>query len=357
MDRAVAPRAFLGIAGAIPTWMLESAGFATITLALYVRVRFWDADLPSIVWACSMLFLTAWRVLPSVGRAMRYLVLMRETRAAAIPVLQLLESFEEVAEEPEPDTAFRFEETLSLQGVSFRYAGSPEDSLKTLDLVLRKGEFLGVVGRSGAGKSTLAGVLCGLLAPTAGKMLVDGEELTPARLAAYRHMLGYVPQTPFLLDGTVAENVALSRWGNPVDREAVLRACRAAAMDFIVCDPGGLDRRVAEVCAGLSGGQVQRLSIARAIFTDPSLIIFDEATSALDHASEAAVKHTLEGLRGRVTCVLIAHGTTSLADCDRIAWLEDGRLRMLGTPAQVLPEYREHMAGPGKVEEAEKTAQ
>lgn len=355
MENAIPPRAFLGIAGAIPTWLLESAGFATISLALYVRIRLWDADLPSIIWACSMLFLTAWRVLPSVGRAMRYLVLMRESRAAAFPMLELLETFIDRRVEPEPDPApdFRFEESLCLEDLRFRYPGASEDSLDGLNLCIRRGECLGVLGRSGAGKSTLAGVLSGLLAPTGGRMLVDGRELTPARLAAYRRGLGYVPQTPFLLNGTVAENVAMNQWGRPIDRERVRRACEAAAMDFVTERPDGLDQRVTEVNAGLSGGQVQRLSIARAIYAEPALIVFDEATSSLDKANEAAIQTTLDALRGKVTCIIIAHRLSALTACDRVLWLERGRARRVGAPDEIVPEY-ENWASSCAAEEAER---
>lgn len=350
MQEVVASRAFLGIAGAIPTWLLETTGFATITLALITRIHFFDDDLPSIVWACSMLFLTAWRVLPSVGRAMRYLVTMQESSSAAIPMLNLLETFiaKRIEPAPAPDEAFRYNEALDLADLSFRYADADADSLHGVSMTIRRGECVGIIGSSGAGKSTLAGVLCGLLSPTGGAMLVDGKELTSARLAAYRERLGYVPQSPYLFNGTVLENVALSQWGQPIDRNRALQACKAAAMDFVTNNGKELDLNVSEVNAALSGGQIQRLSIARAIFTDPAIIIFDEATSSLDKANEDAILTTIRRFHGQVSCVIITHRRSTLECCDRIYWLEKGRIRDFGTLEEVLPKYEEYIRSLGK---------
>ncbi|MDR2935121.1 MAG: ATP-binding cassette domain-containing protein, partial [Candidatus Adiutrix sp.] len=209
---------------------------------------------------------------------------------------------------------------------------------------VRRGERIGLIGASGAGKSTLALLLTGLVPPQEGRFLVDGRELTPAGRAAYVRLVGFVAQTPLLLPGTVADNVAFSRWGEEYDRREVEAACRRAAMDFVFSHPQGLDRRLGSGGQGLSGGQTQRVAIARAFFARPEIIIFDEATSALDQASENLIAEAVAGLAEKTTVVVIAHRLTTVEGCGRLIWLENGRVRAEGPPAEILPDYRAAVA-------------
>ena len=163
--------------------------------------------------------------------------------------------------------------------------------------------------------------------------------MSAAELAAYRRHVGYVPQNPYLLAGTVAQNVAFSDWGKELDEAKVRRACREAAIDFLGPACCQTDRVVSKGGNGLSGGQLQRVSIARALYTEPEILIFDEATSALDQASEAAVQETVLANRGKRICVIAAHRLSTLEVCDMVIWLEKGRIRALGAPATLLDAY------------------
>ncbi|MDR0881188.1 MAG: ATP-binding cassette domain-containing protein, partial [Candidatus Adiutrix sp.] len=268
----------------------------------------------------------------------------------ALPCLNLLETF--IAESPpdsesEPAPDFRFRKTLSLEGAFFRYPSSPGDSLSDITLTIAKGEKIGLIGPSGAGKSTLALLFSGLVAPREGQFRVDGRVMTPPEQTAYLQKIGFVPQSPMLMGGTVADNVAFSRWGREYDREEVLEACRLAAMDFVLNDPKGIDKMLSEGGGGLSGGQAQRVAIARALFTKPDIIIFDEATSALDQASENIIADTIAQLPGETTVFIIAHRLTTVAHCDRLIWVEGGRLRDQGPPEVILPQYEKVMSGAG----------
>ena len=198
---------------------------------------------------------------------------------------------------------------------------------------------MGIVGPSGAGKSTLIGILSGLMPPENGLFLVDGEAVTGARLTAYCARVGYVPQTPYIMSGTIAENVAFSQWGKPYDEEKVRRACRMAALDVVKKDPRGIDYPIGEHGAGLSGGQAQRVSIARALYAEPEILILDESTSALDQGTEAAIMETIRRLKG-MTVIIIAHRLTTVEHCDDIVWIQDGKVVKTGPPATVLDEYR-----------------
>jgi ABC-type multidrug transport system fused ATPase/permease subunit len=166
---------------------------------------------------------------------------------------------------------------------------------------------------------------------------VDGRELSPAARAAYTRLVGFVPQNPLLLPGTVADNVAFSRWGESYDRRDAEQACRQAALDF------DLDRALGSGGGGLSGGQAQRVVIARALFTRPDIIIFDEATSALDQACENIIAETIRNLPQTTTSIIIAHRLTTVEHCDTLVWLEKGRVLDYGPPAEILPRYQAGM--------------
>ncbi len=198
---------------------------------------------------------------------------------------------------------------------------------------------MGLVGRSGAGKSTFINILSGLLEPTSGRLLVNGRPMNAAQLTAYRRQIGYVPQNPYLLAGTVAQNVAFSDWGKEIDDEKVRRSCREAAIDFLGPECDQTDRMVSKGGNGLSGGQLQRVSIARALYTEPEVLVFDEATSALDQASEAIVQETVQANKGQRICVIAAHRLSTLEVCDMVIWLEEGRVRRMGPPAALLEDY------------------
>ena len=340
--RGRSPRTFMNIAPALPTWVLEGTGFVVVVSAIVFLVFIQDANTQRITAALSLLLLTAWRVLPYCNRVVSLQISIRSLRPMTDAVLDLLENLRNTpdAKPSLPAKDFSFTHEITLHNVCFHYAEATEDSLKDISFTLLKGEKVGLIGPSGAGKSTLAGVLSGLLPPTSGRVTVDGCELTPARAAALAMQIGYVPQTPFLFAGTLAENIAFSQWGFQWDEARVREACVQAAIDFVDTHPDGLAQPIGENGVGLSGGQAQRVSIARAMYTHPSLLIFDEATSALDQANENAIQQTLDRLANNVTCVIIAHRLTTVEHCDTLIWLDKGRVIMQGTPQKVLEAYR-----------------
>ena len=188
---------------------------------------------------------------------------------------------------------------------------------------------VGIIGASGAGKTTLVDVLLGLLRPTEGAIMVDGQPITDDNLRAWQQALGYVPQDIFLTDSTVAENIALGVPANQIDHERVEHCARLAQVhEFIVTDmQQGYSTLVGERGVRLSGGQRQRLGIARALYHDPPILVFDEATSALDNATEAGVMRAVEYLRGQKTVVLIAHRLTTIETCNYLLKLENGSVK------------------------------
>jgi len=199
---------------------------------------------------------------------------------------------------------------------------------------------VGIIGHSGAGKSTLTDLLTGLLEPSGGRILVDGRPIGPASRESWRSQIGFVPQKPFLFDGTLAENVAFALTPADVDRAPVERSCAQAGVNEFLADlPLGLDTVIGDQGGLLSGGQAQRVAIARALYRNPQVLIFDEATSSLDDKNERYVMASLAALREGKAVIIIAHRLKTVESCDIVFWLEDGKVLLSGTPGQVLPQY------------------
>ena len=221
---------------------------------------------------------------------------------------------------------------LELQGVRYSYPNTERSALRGLDMTIEANSTIGIVGGTGAGKTTVVDVMLGLLDPAAGTMTVDGQLITPDTRRAWQKTLGYVPQTIFLSDGTLAENIAFGLAPDQIDMEAVERAARIAALhDFIMTElPDGYATTVGERGVRLSGGQRQRVGIARALYHDPAMLILDEATSALDNLTERAVMDAVHRIAGKKTIVMIAHRLSTVRNCDRIFLLREGRVAASG---------------------------
>ena len=207
--------------------------------------------------------------------------------------------------------------------------------IKNLSFTIKPGEMVGVVGHSGAGKTTLINLLCRFYDVTAGAIRIDGIDIRDLPMEEVRRQIGVVLQRPYLSRGTIAENVA---YGRPdAGREEIIAAAMAAnSHDFITMMPEGYDTIVGEGGAGLSGGECQRVSIARAVLNNPKVLILDEATSSVDTKTERKIQSALDELvKGRTT-IAIAHRLSTLYNADRIVVLNHGRLEEQGSPVQLM---------------------
>jgi ATP-binding cassette subfamily C protein len=255
----------------------------------------------------------------------------------ALPSYEVAEGWRRqflAAREPAwPDTPARIVlgQEVRFEDVSFHYAeGREAGALQGVTLAIPARQVTAICGHSGAGKSTLADLLLGLLQPSGGRILVDGEPLTGPRLHAWRQSIGYVPQETFLFHDTVRANLL---WARPEATEAEVRAAlrAAAAEEFVDQLPRGLDTVTGDRGVRLSGGERQRLALARAVLRRPSLLVLDEATSSLDAPNERLIQQALERLHGELTIVIIAHRLSTTRIADRIVVLRDGRLVETGT--------------------------
>ncbi len=224
---------------------------------------------------------------------------------------------------------------ISLRDVEYRPHGSDRAILSNINLEIPAGSTVALVGRSGCGKSTLLRLLAGLITPTSGSISYDGVDIADVRLQALRARIGYVLQAPYVFDATVAENIA---FGSPdIDPDALRRAAQIADVDtFVDLLPLGFDTRIGEGGMTLSGGQAQRISIARALYRDPPVIFFDEATSALDAESEQTIKRNMDTLSKGRTTFIVTHRLASIRDADLIVVLDAGRVIETGDHATLL---------------------
>lgn len=236
-----------------------------------------------------------------------------------------------------------FRECITFDRVSYTFAQADQSALQDINLAIRFGESIGIVGPTGAGKTTLVDLAVGLLRPSSGRILIDGQDLS-GRLTAWKRNIGYVPQSIFLIDDTLRRNIALGIADSEIDESQVQAALRMAQLERFVSElPLGLDTPVGERGIRLSGGERQRIGIARALYHDPDLLVFDEATSALDLATEDAVAEAIEALHGKKTLLVVAHRLSSVRRCDRLVFISEGRIRACCSYDDLIRDYPEFL--------------
>ena len=219
---------------------------------------------------------------------------------------------------------------LTLENVSFTYPDSELFALQGISLEIRPGQQVAFIGPSGAGKSTIADVICGLLAPTEGRLTTSTYQNTSDSKEAFS--VAYVPQKPGLVSGSVAQNVALGLDPDEINEAGVWESLESAHLTHVVKSlPQGIHTKLGKNLDGLSGGQIQRLGLARALYTKPGLLVMDEATSALDAESESEIAKALDQMRGKVTVVLIAHRLNTVQHADKVFLIDEGKLVDEGT--------------------------
>jgi ATP-binding cassette, subfamily B, bacterial PglK len=315
-------RANASFIASVPRFLIEPAGVITIAgVALLLSQR--AGGLVEALPILGALALGAQRLLPLAQQLYHGWSGVAGNSAVIDDVVRQLSL--RVPPPAAPVAALPFARNIEFRDVSFTYADRPGAAVEGLSFDIRRGSRVALLGPTGSGKTTTADLLMALLQPTRGSILVDGAPLTDATLQSWRANVGHVPQMLFLADATVAQNIAMA---DSVDMDRVASAVAAARLEELVAAlPNGLETRVGERGVQISGGQRQRLAIARAIYKETPLLVLDEATSALDPATEAAVLGALDRLQdeGR-TIVIIAHRPTTTELCDHVLRLEQGRL-------------------------------
>ena len=323
------------VIGELPRFMLEAVAFGGLVLMILALLVLQDGRLADILPVLGVFGFAVLKIFPAIQQIYLSLTQIRFTA----PMLVKLHG--DLAGDTLPNVVLasapvrppiQVTDRLELRDVHFVYPGGGAPVLRGLSLSIPARSTVGVVGGTGAGKTTAIDVILGLLVPDQGAVVVDGEILTQATLPSWQQSLGYVPQQIYLIDDSVAANIAFGIPPALRDMAAVERSARLAELHgFITTDlPQGYDTLVGERGVRLSGGQRQRIGIARALYRDPDILIFDEATSALDTVTERAVMEAVRNIGHAKTIIMIAHRLTTVRDCDTIFLLEDGRLAAEG---------------------------
>ena len=321
--------------GLIPRAMLEIFAFGGILFATLVFITR-GQSLTDIVPLLSLYAFAAYRLIPSVQQIYsNYSTLKFSISALKNIKTELCEQLNsEFALQKVPRSSQQFEKSLTLKKLQYSYPGCTELAIDGVDLEIEVGSRIGIVGYSGSGKTTLVDIIIGLLVSSnKNSMLVDGDYVHQHNVAKWRSIVGYVPQQLFLLDDTVAANVAFGVRSEEIDLNKVRSAAKIANIaEFIERElPGGYDAELGERGQRLSGGQRQRIGIARALYRDPKIIVLDEATSALDARNEAEVIRNILKVDPEITIITIAHRVEALADYDKIFVVDRGQVVGQGT--------------------------
>lgn len=323
------------IAGS-PRFAMEALGMALIACIAFALSRETEG-VGSALPVLGALALGAQRLLPALQQGYSAWASIIGSYASLADMIVLLD-------QPLPEEMLRpapaplpFEHSIRFSEVKFRYSSDGPWVLDGLNLTIPKGSRVGIIGRTGSGKSTVLDLLMGLLTPTEGALLVDDESCAGNQVRAWQKSIAHVPQSIFMADTTLAENIAFGVPKDDIDMDRVRRVARQAQIaDFIESRPLGYQAHVGERGIRLSGGQRQRIGIARALYKQAKVLVFDEATSALDSATELSVMDAIDGLDRDLTILLIAHRITTLSRCDMIIELERGRVKREGSYAELL---------------------
>ena len=327
--------------GGMPRLLLESALVLVLTALIalaVVRTEYRGEFVPLL----GLYAYAGFRLLPAVGRMA---VNLQNVRFGAPAVVDLQKDMAACGLLPNNEHSsgrLDVHHEIKLERLSYTYPSSTVPALRDVDLVIRRGETIGIAGPTGSGKSTLVDILLGLLEPGKGRVLVDGVD-TRSDIRGWQRSIGYVSQTPFLLDDTLRRNVAFGIEDDRIDEPAVAEAARLAQLEEVYRGhPEGLDLMVGERGVRLSGGQRQRIVIARALYGRPAVLVFDEATSALDNTTESLVSQAIHSLGGDRTLVMVAHRLSTIRACDRIVFMKDGCIADVGTYDELIatvPEF------------------
>ena len=313
-----------------PRYAMEALGMILIAILAFLLSK-QDGGISKAIPILGALALGAQRLLPVLQQVYASLTTVQGSQASLQDTLDLLAQPLPDYLEAEDIPLVTFERQISLKDLSCRYSLDAPWIFKDLNLIIPKGGRIGFIGTTGSGKSTLVDIVMGLLQPSRGGFEVDGVEITAVNRRSWQRHIAHVPQSIFLADSTIEENIAFGIPSDQIDHSRVKRAAEQAQIsDSIEGWPKQYQTFVGEHGIRLSGGQRQRIGIARALYKEADVIVFDEATSALDSETEEAVMQAIESLSKELTLLIIAHRLTTLKSCTQIVELSDGNIKRIG---------------------------
>ena len=317
-----------------PAYIIEGICVSGLLGTICMRLMFGSEDALALVPALASFAVGAFRILPSLGRissalntALYYIPSLNRVYDNLNEIIRYDENRIVLEKEGTEDIIpiLKFNKEIKLENIDWKYQNKENEVISGLNLTIKKGQSVALVGASGAGKTTLADIILGLLHPQGGKILVDGRDIADVN-GNVSHIMGYVPQSVYLTDDTVRNNVAFGIAPMDIDDNRVWKALEEAQLkEFVENLKNGLDTMVGDRGIRFSGGQRQRIAIARALYESPDILVFDEATASLDNETEAAVMESIKKLQGHKTLIIIAHRLSTIKDCEMIYAIENGK--------------------------------
>lgn len=301
-----------------PRLIFEAIAFSIVVIIILFLLYSTHQNISKHFGLITIFVLGLYRLLPSVTR----ILLSYNQILFYYKSLEIIHQEKAIETEKIGNEEVTFKESIELKNIAFAY--DQDNIFENLNLRLNKNEKIAFVGESGSGKSTLVDTIMGLHIVTSGEILVDGKSISESNLNSWRHHFGYIPQSVYLFDGTVAENVA---FGLDIDKDKITEVLIKANIWEFLKEKEGLDTYVGENGVMLSGGQKQRIAIARALYQNPDILVLDEATSALDEATEAKIMEEVYKLAEDKTLIIIAHRLSTIRQCDKVYRVDKGKIR------------------------------
>lgn len=333
---------FYSVLSLLPRYIIETIAFGALILSLIIML-YRNIEMTDILPLASGFALAGYRILPALQAIYSSLNALRFNA----PVLGAIER--DLEADPvspmERTSPLPFERCICLNNVSYRYPNADKPSITEINIEIPSKGFIAFVGSTGAGKTTIVDLILGLLSPTEGALIVDDCLIDRSNVANWQANIGYVPQEIFLLDDTIAANIAFGQGVAELDMDAVQRAAKMANIHEFIEEnlSNGYETTVGERGVRLSGGERQRIGLARALYQDPSVLVLDEATSALDSTTEQKIHQTIIETAASKTVIVIAHRISTVVHCDCIYLMDKGRILESGSYHDLLsksPEFR-----------------
>jgi ATP-binding cassette subfamily B protein len=311
---------------AAPRVIVETTAIILITTVAYQLNRH-DGTLINMLPVLGMLVLAAQRLLPNMQQIYAAWAFITGMRQALVDALIILDQKVILIKNNNLKSSFEFRKNIELHSISYKYSKYAPLILSNVTLTIQKGSTIGIVGETGSGKSTFLDILMGLIPPSSGKLLIDGNTIDKSNIEDWQKIITHVPQNIYLIDASLAENIALGINIDDIDMEKIKNAAKKANLhNFVLTLKDGYATDVGERGARLSGGQRQRIGIARALYKEAKVLFLDEATSALDESTEASVMEAIENMRKEMTIIISAHRFSILKKCDHIFKIDNGSI-------------------------------
>ena len=315
--------------------LIAVAGLSIVIILIVLQENAIDKLIPII----GIFVAAAFRMLPSANRiitALQQIQFVKPVINVLYDEFVLIENRKNSFINDENQSELYFNYDICLKNINFKYPNSKELALKNINLNIAKGETIGFIGDSGSGKTTLMDLILGLLQPSSGKIIIDKNQINNAH-KFWKNNIGYVPQSIYLIDDSLRNNIAFGIPKNEINETLVQECIKDAQLKTLIEElPKGLDTIVGERGVRLSGGQCQRIGIARALYNNPDLLVLDEATSSLDERTEKEFMNAINNLYGKKTILIVAHRLSTVKNCNRLYKLQKGQIISVGSPSEVI---------------------